>query len=121
MLWQSGEGEFTGASVAELLRQNTGMDLPLEKLEYWIKGLAAPGPIEEQERNEQAEFVRLVQEGWEVQYRSYDTWQTLRLPTKIFIQSKNMELRLVIHQWQFPKEQYPDLTGGSVEQCQLNT
>lgn len=99
LLWRSGEKLRTGSSVIELLRQESGVAFPVAELDYWIKGLPAPGPVTEQKINGQAELTRLVQGDWEIRYLDYGLWNGLRLPKKIFVSGPDTELRFVIHSW----------------------
>lgn len=99
LLWRSGEKLRTGSSVIELLRQESGVAFPVAELDYWIKGLPAPGPVTDQMLNDQAELTRLVQGDWEIQYLDYGLWGGLRLPKKMFVSGPETELRFVIHTW----------------------
>ena len=81
---------------------NTGWDLPLQALPYWLKGIPTPDyDIQEFTLDPETELLRtLRQDGWEILYQEYRQFQGLALPTRLQIQRQDTRARVLIRQWQ---------------------
>ena len=88
----------------ELIEKSFGWLLPLEHLNYWVRGL--PNPlldVAETSYNTTGTIASLQQSGWSLTYTDYqiiDTW--LSMPKRIRAQKNDVILTLVIKQWEFP-------------------
>ncbi len=84
------------------LMEQTGMDLPLNALPYWLKGIPAPQlKVQSMELDHDTELLsRLQQQGWQVEYESYELFDELMLPTRVRIQRNQSKVLLVVRQWQ---------------------
>jgi outer membrane lipoprotein LolB len=87
-----------------LLASETGWDLPLQALPYWLKGIASPElPIQAQALNpEQTLLQSLQQDNWLVTYEDYATFGNYRMPTRLRIQRASTSVRVIIRDWQLP-------------------
>ncbi len=84
-----------------LLRNNTGLILPLKQLYYWIRGLPAPDTqVSAAEYNAQIDLQTLTQNGWHISYVKYMEQDGLRLPKKLNLQNDDYYARIVISNWQ---------------------
>lgn len=83
-----------------LLQQQLGWQLPVKYLTYWIRGIPAPGQPAQLAWDEVQHLSKLNQAGWEITYTAYSNIAGVDLPTRITLQHTNLQLRLVIHQWQ---------------------
>lgn len=93
-------------SAEELLFRYSGWRLPVENLNYWVRGLPVPGVAMEQELNDSGHLKTLHQEGWEVQYQEYVLVDGRSLPRRLRLTNPQktaghpaMEVRLVIERW----------------------
>ncbi|MEZ5502692.1 MAG: lipoprotein insertase outer membrane protein LolB [Halioglobus sp.] len=89
-------------STPEAIALNTGWDLPLHSLVYWLKGLPAPDTeIQRLEIDPHTELLRSLQQGdWEVRYEAYDQFQQFTLPTRLQIRRGTTRAKIVISTWQ---------------------
>lgn len=93
-------------SAEELLFRHTGWRLPVENLNYWVRGLPVPGVAIEQELDDSGQLKTLRQEAWEVQYQEYVLVDGRSLPSRLRLTNPRktagqpaMEVRLVIERW----------------------
>ena len=81
---------------------NTGWDLPLQALPYWLKGIPAPGSevqlLELDPDNDL--LLHLQQDDWDVHYKKYEQFGGLTLPTQLQIQRGGTSVRMIIRNWQ---------------------
>ena len=87
-----------------LLARETGWDLPLQALPYWLKGLPAPDlTVQSLELNPERSLLQSLQQGqWLVQYEDYATFGGHRMPTRLRIRRADTSLRVIIREWQLP-------------------
>ena len=81
---------------------NTGFDLPLNALSYWLKGIPAPAiKVQRLELDPQTELLQsLWQNDWEVSYQRYEQFQGFTLPTRLQIQRGETRAKIIISNWQ---------------------
>ncbi len=93
-----------------LLRQATGWDVPFEDMNWWIRGLPAPGAVTEKELDADGRLRLLTQLGWEIEFLEYGRYGAYELPSKLFIRRRDdvpgvglnhvtLEVRVVIERW----------------------
>lgn len=93
------------ASAEELLFYYTGWRLPLDYLDYWVRGLPVPGLAASHELDESGRLRTLRQAEWEVRFQGYARVDSLDLPTQLTLNRNadalrpGMEARLVIDRW----------------------
>lgn len=94
---------ITSQSAKELFKQTTGWELPLDELNYWVRGLAAPGKINSIQFNEQGLIKNLAQHNWQIEYQQYQLIEPespgIFLPKKMIVQYKELRLTLIIRNW----------------------
>lgn len=93
---------FYADNPGELLRERTGVSMPIAGLRYWIVGLASPGQIQQPKLDPQGRLAYLQDEQWRVSFRRYTGVNGLQLPEKIFIDrpEQKIKVRLVVDEWQ---------------------
>lgn len=90
----------TALSAESLMQENLGWQVPVSNIQYWIRGLNAPKPVADHIQRDANEFItELHQEGWQVTYQRYETFNGWYLPTKITAERNDIRLRLIIKQW----------------------
>jgi len=99
---QSADGKHASANSAEqLLAEQWGFKVPVSRLNYWVRGLPAPGVASRTHFDASGNKLdQLVQQGWLVQFLSYKSVNGIELPNKIFISSAALKVRMMIYQWQ---------------------
>jgi len=92
-------------SAAQLTMQTLGWPLPIDEMFYWVRGLAAPGPAANQQRNAQGQLQSLQQSGWQLNFSDYQNRGPYVLPTRINASTRGaagpVTVKLVIKEWLF--------------------
>lgn len=96
----------TDSSAEALLERVTGWWLPLEGLDYWVRGLVAPREAVGAQPifDVHGRISRLLQHGWQLEFVEYQTVGGHDLPRRIFLVRKDdgrgaISVRLVISHW----------------------
>jgi outer membrane lipoprotein LolB len=99
---QGEERQTLDISTPEAIVLNTGWDLPLSALTYWLKGLPAPAlAIQQSELSAQTELLQsLQQDDWQIRFEQYGEFQGYILPTRLQIQRGTTRAKVVIANWQ---------------------
>lgn len=92
---------FYANSPEELLRMRTGWQLPVSDLYYWVRGLPVPNVPAQKKLDGYNHLVLLQQQGWTIQYLRYNSVNHVDVPSKIFLSNPEMDVKIVINQWQF--------------------
>jgi len=92
------QGKIYQANSAEiLLKQNTGWQIPVNNLNYWIRALPAPHMGSEKMYDAKHQLVSLQQQGWKIDYLRYQG----QLPSLIQLTRPEINLRIIINQFQY--------------------
>lgn len=89
-------------STPNAIALNTGWDLPLRALPFWLKGIPTPDtPVQLLELDPDSNLLRkLQQDDWEIHYEQYQQFNNLTLPSRLRIQRGATSARMIIHNWQ---------------------
>jgi outer membrane lipoprotein LolB len=92
--------KITSSSNAdELLRQQTGVRLPVSNLYYWMRGLPALGVVQAAKRDQANHLILLRQSGYTIEYTQYITVGKYILPSQIRLQGNDVFIKMVIKRW----------------------
>jgi len=91
---------YTDRDAESLIYQALGVKIPVSGLRYWVQGLTDPGQPDQSRWNQQGVRSELRQAGWVIQYQKYIDVADRRLPTKIRMENKELQIRLQIDNWQ---------------------
>ena len=102
-------------TARQLLVETTGWDVPFDDMDWWVRGLPAPGAKAEQELDEDGRLKTLTQLGWAVEFLEYGRYGAYELPSKLFarrhenvpgigLNHVTLEVRVVIERWALPGE-----------------
>lgn len=99
---QGGKPPQTAQTPEELIRKNTGWNIPVTQLAFWIRGLPAPkAKVTHYAFNPQGGLSELEQAGWKIIYGDYlQTEEGIALPGRITAEFNEVRLILVIREWQ---------------------
>lgn len=89
---------FRARSLDELLSETTSLELPLHYLQYWMRGIPAPGSRAGIKLNGDALLEQLEQYGWTVMYESYHA--DSQLPHRFNIRFEDNSARIIISSWE---------------------
>lgn len=100
------EGEqYTGRNSQQLLHQVTGLVIPVDGLQTWIKGIPHQSSTYLPEIDASGRAIKLQQDGWTINYLEYEqvSWplqNNPELPRKLYMKHDGLALKIVIDQWQ---------------------
>lgn len=92
---------YQAGDVEALMQQVLGWGLPLPVLHHWLLGAADAASPAQMERDKQGRLAVLRQAGWEVRYLRYADEQADSLPTRITLSHDDLEVTLLIDEWEF--------------------
>lgn len=91
---------YTARSTEELTQRVLGWHLPLAGLRYWVLALPATDSSARIEHDANGQVSVMRQDGWEIRYTRYATPASDSLPLRITLQRDNMEIQLLIDEWE---------------------
>lgn len=91
--------EQTASSVSELVQDSVGWPVPFEALQWWVRGLAAPGAIESEQLDADGLLVGLRQFGWSVDFSRYDSVEGIGLPVRLNATRDQYRVKLAVRHW----------------------
>jgi len=93
--------QYRARSIESLTQSAWGWRFPVAPLRYWVRGMAAPGVVEEgTQRDSEGRLTRLTQDGWRVAF-SY-AQDSAATPSRLDIAGDDAEIRLVIDRFEPP-------------------
>lgn len=107
------DGKVYTAKDAETLTLETlGWSLPMQGLEDWVLGRPSHKLPEMIEWDRQGKVVKMLQNGWKIEYPEYMTVGNFNLPRKIWLTHPKLSLKMVVEQWENPNAE-PNQTPSS--------
>ncbi len=95
------KGKIVTAADAESLTETTlGWRLPLKGLSDWALGRPTDSPILANAWDENGRLTMLKQDGWDIEFPSYNLVNDIALPDKIYLKSEKVNLKLIVENWQ---------------------
>lgn len=98
-----GGSVYQDTNPTRLIQNVAGLDLPIESLEFWIRGQLT-GTEKHIVRDSQyiKTFVQInKQQKWQVKYSKYQKQNIYHLPMTISLTGKNTKLKLSVSSWEF--------------------
>ena len=99
VLTQANGDVQTAPDVNELIQNRMGWPIPVNALQWWVRGLAAPGPVEEEKLDNEGRLLRLNQFGWMVNFDRYHSIDDMALPKRLDVTRDNYRVKLAISRW----------------------
>ena len=96
----AGQGRFEADSPEALVEAQLGWQLPVSHLLWWVRGLPAPDSRSRITLDAESHLAQLEQDGWKVDYQRYTEQNGYALPERIKLYGQNLEVTLVIKDWQ---------------------
>jgi outer membrane lipoprotein LolB len=87
-------------SVDDLVRQRIGWPVPVDALQWWVRGLVAPGVVENEEVGAEGLLQGLEQFGWQVEFSRYRVVEGIPLPRRLNAVRGDYRVKLAIGRWQ---------------------
>lgn len=104
-LTRADQQQYHAGSVEALTRRVFGWALPLRLLQYWVRGMPAPGAAPSAvERGPEARLLGLTQNGWRVGLDYHSVAEHAGLVRRIDANDGSNQIRFVIDTWRNAKE-----------------
>lgn len=97
--YRDGSKKITSNNASQLLQKETGTQMPVPSLYYWVRGIAAPGAVSATQKDSQNRLISFNQAGFQVDYPAFTAVNSMNLPSKIRLQGHGVLIKLVIKQW----------------------
>lgn len=94
---------YHSRNAEQLLQQQTGLNLPLQGMQYWVRGLTSPQYKTDRLQLDQKGRPQLIQQaGWLIRYTNYEDNAPTALPRKMTLSRSQdkVQVKLVARQWQ---------------------
>lgn len=99
VLWRSISKKVIAKTPEQLMYKELGWSLPLFNMRYWILGLPAPHIPYSAKFDSYNHLSYLRQQGWRINYSDFRSIGNIDLPTKIWLSTPQLQVKLVIKQW----------------------
>lgn len=87
-------------SLHQFMNTEMGWYIPLDDFYYWLRGMALPGSNPVAKYDGFGHLIKLVQDGWTIEYGRYINYGNVDLPTMMSIQSPQGDrIRVAVKQW----------------------
>lgn len=90
---------LAGSDIESLLRDHFGWQLPVERLRWWVRGLAGPDTVV-RARDAEGRVKQLLADGWQVDYLAWQEVDGLWLPKRLEARHDGLSLKLALYDWQ---------------------
>ncbi len=97
--FRDGSKTASSSNADSLLRQQTGISLPVSSLYYWVRGIPAPGAAHGKQYDQGGHLLALRQQGYLIDYQGYRSAGRAALPSSIRLQGNGVFIKLVIKNW----------------------
>ena len=107
------EGEiYLGTKAQQVLWQSTGWSIPIEGLEFWIKGINHPDSAYRPLIDHNGLATSLQQDDWQINFLEYEEVRLRNgynpiLPRKMYMKREQLALKIQIDQWQAQQDLQP--------------
>ncbi|WP_198263681.1 lipoprotein insertase outer membrane protein LolB [sulfur-oxidizing endosymbiont of Gigantopelta aegis] len=98
-------GERSGHNLEQMIAQETGLNLPISSLRYWLQANPNPNTPAKITYTEQQQISTIEQAQWRIQYPKrmlveLASGGNLLLPKKIVAKKQDTKIKLIITRWQ---------------------
>jgi len=100
-LRDSEQNQYTANNPEALIYQHTGMQIPVNGMFYWVRGLPDPSMPQHDSIIFDAlgHIQTLTQDGWTVEFSEYANFAAHQLPEKLVMRNNDVEIKLIVHRW----------------------
>jgi outer membrane lipoprotein LolB len=94
-----GKPVIEAMSAGALMQQELGWTLPVDGLHFWVLGVPMPAMEADLMIDSQGRLEWLEQDGWRIEFSSYQAVAGLQLARKIRLYNTSLRIRLVLDRW----------------------
>ena len=99
IVFEDGGKKVSSTNGNELLLKQTGVQLPVNNLYYWVRGLPAPETIEKEKYDQYNHLTHLKQGGYSIEFARYTAINNIDLPSIIRLTGKGLSAKVIIKSW----------------------
>ena len=94
--WRTSDKLVEAETPEELLLQETGYELPVSDMRYWILGMPGPGKVDYKYFDRYGHLEFFKQKGWQVKYSNFQVGvkKDVDLPSIIEIKRKDLFIKI---------------------------
>jgi outer membrane lipoprotein LolB len=98
---ESSKGKKRASTPEALMQKELGWQVPVSNMQFWMRGLAAKKPKPKHMlRDHNNNLSQLIQQGWQVDYQNFASFNGYWLPTKLTAKRGQITIKMVIKDWQ---------------------
>jgi len=94
------EGVHSAPDVQTLLAERLGWPVPVRALQYWARGMFAPGAVQNSQIDSQGLLEQMQQFGWVIDFTRYVAVKGEQLPVRLEASRGQYRIKMAISQWQ---------------------
>jgi outer membrane lipoprotein LolB len=98
---------YRADSVDALVHGQIGWRVPVDKLAWWVRGLAAPGFYADRWLDEEGRLSRLDQGGWSIEFGRYGAVDGETLPLRMTARQQDRTVKIAIRKWELAAAHEP--------------
>jgi outer membrane lipoprotein LolB len=95
------------ATVDALVREQLGWRVPIEALDWWVRGLAAPGAVQRKSLDLQGRMSDLQQNGWLIEYGRYGRVGDVSMPFRMTARQEDRTVKIAVKKWRLSSQNDP--------------
>ena len=97
---------YSAATPEQLASEVIGWRLPITNIEFWVRGLMAPGEAPSHFTLDDGGLVKdFAVDGWRVSVLEYQFIDDLAMPRKLFMSYGDTKIRVVINAWEIAADE----------------
>lgn len=96
------------ASVDALVREQLGWTVPVERLDWWVRGLAAPGDVQRRSLDPEGRLSALRQDGWDIEYDRYGAVGDVAMPFRMTARRQERTVKIAVKKWRLSGGDEPE-------------
>jgi len=97
---QRADGSFNQAEgIADLVLTETGMQLPVDALQWWVRGLPQPQSTFSQRLDDNGLLLELEQLGWQIRYERWMDHGAWSMPRRLEATDGQQRVKLAVSRW----------------------
>lgn len=94
-------------TVDALVREQLGWRVPVETLDWWVRGLAAPGAVKQKSLDPQGRLSDLQQDGWLIEYGRYGSVGDVAMPFRMTARQEDRTVKIAVKKWRLSSQDDP--------------
>ena len=99
---------YRAPSVNALVREQLGWSVPVERLNWWVRGLAAPGEVQRRSLDPEGRLSALRQDGWDIEYDRYGDVGDVAMPFRMTARQQERTVKIAVRKWRLLGGDEPD-------------